>query len=493
MNFEDPRRGCVGVVPLSARLEDWQSELSLRPDVLAELIAEHGSPINLIHTVAMSRNAAELRGAASAHGIDMRIFFARKANKALAFVDEAASIGLGVDLASARELEGALSRGVHPDDLVMTAAVKPPDLLRRCAETRTTVVIDNEDELQQLTALVEPGETTPIALRLAPEPLADAAPSRFGMDLREALALADRRWEAGTDNRIRITGVHFHLHGYDPDARVAAIEESLALIAGLRERGHEPAFLDIGGGVPMSYLDSGEQWGAFWSEHRRAMLGRRPEITYGGHGLGLVASGREIVGTPNVYPFHQELIRGDWLDRILGSPLRERPETTVAAAIIESGLELRCEPGRALLDGCGMTVARVEFRKVRRDGTWLIGLGMNRTQCRSSSEDFMVDPLLIRAEPGAPGNGASGGTGPIDGYLVGAYCMEGELITWRRLEFPEGVSVGDLVAFPNTAGYLMHILESSSHQIPLARNLVLEGESATLDAIDEPVSPAVGP
>jgi diaminopimelate decarboxylase len=76
-------------------------------------------------------------------------------------------------------------------------------------------------------------------------------------------------------------------------------------------------------------------------------------------------------------------------------------------------------------------------------------------------------------------------TGPIDGYLVGAYCIERELLTWRRLRFPRGVEVGDLVVFPNTAGYLMHILESASHQIPLARNLVIGSPGgAALDPID---------
>ena len=177
---------------------------------------------------------------------------------------------------------------------------------------------------------------------------------------------------------------------------------------------------------------------------------------------------------------------------MLGSPLATGSGAdTVAGAILSRGLELRCEPGRSLLDGCGMTVARVEFRKQRGDGTWLIGLGMNRTQCRSSSDDFLVDPLLIRAEPRLPGAGSSGSTGPIRAYLVGAYCMERELLTWRKLEFPAGVSVGDFVAFPNTAGYLMHILESSSHQIPLARNLIVDGERAELDPIDAGVeSPA---
>ena len=88
------------------------------------------------------------------------------------------------------------------------------------------------------------------------------------------------------------------------------------------------------------------------------------------------------------------------------------------------------------------------------------------------------DPLLLRP----PAHGEP--TAAIDGYLVGAYCVERELISWRRFRFPAGVAVGDLVAFPNTAGYLMHILESASHQIPLARNLVVRGGEASLDPID---------
>ena len=131
------------------------------------------------------------------------------------------------------------------------------------------------------------------------------------------------------------------------------------------------------------------------------------------------------------------------------------------------------------MDGCGLTAARVEFRKQRGDGTWLIGVAMNRTQCRSSSDDFLVDPLLLRpATSGEP-------TGAIEGYLVGAYCIERELLTWRRLDFPDGVAVGDIVVFPNTAGYLMHLLESSGHQIPLARNLIVgAGVAPHLDPID---------
>jgi diaminopimelate decarboxylase len=113
--------------------------------------------------------------------------------------------------------------------------------------------------------------------------------------------------------------------------------------------------------------------------------------------------------------------------------------------------------------------------KTRSDGVPLVGLAMNRTQCRSTSDDFLVDPVLLRRS--AAGE-------PVSGFLVGAYCVEDELILLRRLHFPRGVAPGDVIALVNTGGYLMHILESASHQIPLARNLVRGPEGFALDRID---------
>ena len=430
------------IAPLTARLEPWMARLCDHPDALAEWLDRYGSPLNVIDPQPMARNAAELAGAAAAHGLELEIYFARKANKALALVDEARRLGLGVDVASERELQQTLSRGVPPDRIMVTAAVKPPALLELCLAEDVTVVIDNLDELEELLALAD-GRMPNVALRLAPAPAEGRFPTRFGLSHDDALEAA--AW-------VSVTGVHFHVNGYAAADRVAAITESLVLVDELRGRGHPVGFLDIGGGIPMSYLDSAEQWERFWEQHRRD-----PQ-TFERHPLA------------NVYPYHQEPVRGEWLDQVL-SP--------VAHQIAARGLALRCEPGRSLLDGCGMTVARVRFRKQRADGEWLIGAEMNRTQCRSGSDDFMVDPLLLRPGHGAPP------TGPIEGYLVGAYCIERELLSWRRIAAPDGIAVGDLVVFPNTAGYLMHLLESSSHQIPLARNVILgAGDQPSLDDID---------
>ena len=133
-----------------------------------------------------------------------------------------------------------------------------------------------------------------------------------------------------------------------------------------------------------------------------------------------------------------------------------------------------------MLDGCGLTLATVAFRKATSDGIPLVGLHMNRTQVRSTSADFMVDPRWVR--PPHAGDPSP----PLEGFLVGAYCVEDELILRRRLRFPRGVARGDIAAFVNTGGYLMHILESASHQLPLAATVVRDGDRWVRDGIDAP-------
>ena len=474
-----------GVAPLTARAEPWQLRLLERPGLLQELVVEHGSPLNLIDPRPMARNLAELRGAARVHGVDLGVYFARKANKALGLVDRAMELGAGIDVASEQELQQVLDRGIDAGRVVVTAAVKPRGLLELCARSGALVVIDNADELEAARRVATgAGVRMPIAIRLAVSGGApERPPTRFGIDPAEVAGLLTSPGLAavnGDGPALRLRGLHFHLDGYDPGDRVAGLRVALGIADRFAAVGAGLDFIDIGGGIPMRYLEDESEWSGFWSRMRASLSGDAPPVTYLGNGLGLRAAGGAVIGEPAVYPAAQELVRGPWLQRVLAAPALERGDgTTIAEALAERRLELRCEPGRALLDGCGMTLSRVEFRKLGAAGDRLVGLAMNRTQSRTAAEDSMIDPWLVRG----PASGEP--SEPFEGYLVGAYCIERELLTWRRLTFPAGAAVGDLIAFPNTAGYFMHILESSSHQMPLARNLLLAGgEPAGYDPID---------
>lgn len=443
-----------GIAPITARLEPWMEEVLADHAAASDLLERHGSPVNLIDPGRLPDHAAELVDAAAGEGVELRVFFARKANKALALVDAALAAGHGVDVASERELTQVLSRGADPGRVIVSAGVKPRSLLQRCVETGVIVSVDNTDELDLLVEVAAAaGRTVPVALRLSAVLPAPAPISRFGMSVAEIERLLDpahERWA-----HLCLVGLHFHLHGYAAHDRSVALGQALDLVETARDQRHRPEFIDIGGGVPMRYLDDATQWEAFWAAHAAALADGTP-LTWDGHPL------------EKVYPLWQDPVRGEWVRGIAAEH---------ADRIRSLKLRLHAEPGRALLDGCGLTLARVEFRKQRPDGTWLVGLAMNRTQCRSAADDFLLDPVLVA------GDGRR--TAPIQAYLVGAYCIEAELLTWRRMSFPDGVAVGDVVAFVNTAGYQMHILESASHQIPLARNLVPAAAGGwSLDDID---------
>lgn len=465
---------CHGVMPLAPRLSEWLP-VALAGATPHDLVTQHGSPLNVVSVGPMAEKVNALKAIARDREISFQIYFARKANKCLAFVEAARKLGIGVDGASHAEISQSLAAGLPATSLVCTAAIKDASLIELCLDSGVTMIVDNLDEWHAIEqAATLHGAPVEVALRLSGfEHQGEKLLSRFGLDIEQ---LATFRPNAR--GPIRIAGVQFHLDGYSADQRISAIRQSLHAIDRLRADGHPAQFLDIGGGLPVSYLRSQQQWDEFWREHTSALAGRRSEITYRNHSLGRSVVDGQVHGRAECYPYYQSPTAEPWLAGILDAPA---DDGTVAQAIRRRGLELRCEPGRALLDGCGVTLARVTARKQLASGDWAILLAMNGTQCRTSSADFLVDPLLLPCP--SENRGATDG---IEGYLFGSRCMESDLILERKLAFPRGVVVGDLVVLPNTAGYLMHFLESRTHQFPLARNLVFDaarGEFA-LDAID---------
>src|SRR5690606_12448446 len=178
-----PRAACQGSPPLSARLAQWTRDLLADPQAVTDLLEEHGSPLNLHDFSALADNAGELTAVARAHGVDLRVFVARKANKTLGLIEAAHRAGLGLDLGSHRELAQALDAGFPARDIVVTAAIKPRPLLRLALEAGTTLVLDNLDEAaaarEEIAAarsaaperdVPTPAGARPIALRLAPTP-----------------------------------------------------------------------------------------------------------------------------------------------------------------------------------------------------------------------------------------------------------------------------------------------------------------------------------
>jgi diaminopimelate decarboxylase len=456
-------------------------ELCSNPRHLRALLERHGSPVHLHRPALLAYRAREFQDAAAAADVDLELFFARKANKAIAWLDAARDAGIGVDVASEIELDEALGRGIPGSRIVITAVLKGPRILARAIESGACVVVDRLDEVSAFAAAADAAETPlTAALRLRGFPFEPEGGSRFGIHLDDVDEAVRKLLSPETAGRLRVKGLHFHLDGYDPEERVVALEEALHLADRLRSLGFPIAFIDMGGGIPVTYVPDRDRWREFLERLEAGALGESPSITWPGDDLGMAAAEGMVARPPVVYPQHETPVGGEWLGTILDSSL-SRSRHTVARALGRRGLTLRLEPGRALLSGGGATAARVAFVKPAAGGRVFVGLAMSATHCRSRKSEPIVDPWLV------PGRRRAHSTASVEGWLVGTCCAEGDRIITRRLAFPRGVAQGDVVVIPDTAGYLMHFVEGRIHRDPLPRNVVLreQGMADHLDEVDE--------
>ncbi|KGE13759.1 alanine racemase [Sphingobacterium deserti] len=450
-------------IPLKPIIHPWIEKLLADKDLLADTVKQQCSPVNIQSVTPFAENIAEYKRVFEQYELKHKIFFARKANKCLTFAKAAAAAGEGVDTASHKELQQCLEAGIPGDQLILTAAIKNIPLIELAVEEHVTIIIDNMDEYDSLDSIVLANETTAkISLRIGGFTLdGKTLPTRFGFPLDEAYKLITEQIKKHPF--LRFSGLHFHLNGYAIDQRVAAIAQSIKLIDDLAAAGISCEHLDIGGGYLVNYLAHKKEWEAFHQELKQAVLGQRPAITYQNDPLGMVLIDGKLHGEPTVYPYYNELPKAVFLEKILssedvsyGQPIHE--------LIKARNIELRIEPGRSLLDQAGITVARVVFRKNDTEGNLLVGLEMNRTQMKSSSADFLLDPIHITHQ-------STELQEPVDGYLVGGYCLEQEFLLKRKIQFATYPKIGDLIIFPNTAGYMMHFFESQAHQFALANNV----------------------
>jgi diaminopimelate decarboxylase len=127
--------------------------------------------------------------------------------------------------------------------------------------------------------------------------------------------------------------------------------------------------------------------------------------------------------------------------------------------------DLDVEPGRALLDQCGMVVARVlEVRD--DDGDTIVRLDLNARDVSLEEHGVLMDPVVVhRSGPADPR--------PAGAYLFGNLCLEADLVTRRKVLLPSRPRAGDLLAFVNTAGYFMDFSATHAMRQPVGRKVAM--------------------
>ncbi len=450
---------------LTPKVAPWMRTLTETDGRVRRLSHYFGSPFHIVVDSEFGRNAADLLQPLRDRGISGGLFFARKANKLPWFVTAARQEGLGVDTASLAEVEETLALGLPGEKVIITAIGKSEALINRALMSGCLLVIDNDDELSLVRAMASTaGCKARIGLRFAGFEVGERFVfSRFGFSVNEAGELLR---SVVADPSLSLEILHAHLDRYDVDERAQAAYKLLELCDYARELGGEIRGIDLGGGILIRYLEHESEWNAFNQALLDSVAGKRKACTFRGDGLGFLRAGDEIVGQADLYPAWNNLSKERFVAAVLD---RECGGRQLYKQIGDRGMVMYFEPGRALLDNTGMTVARVVFRKRDTLGNLLIGVAMNRMNLRPFRAEFSTDPLILSDGERQPLNEGA--------YLVGCLCSESDLIYRRKLKLDRLPEPGDLVCFFNTAGYLAHHLEVGTHGDPLPSNVLLDSQS----------------
>lgn len=423
--------GGIMAAPLPAHRDEWEQRVLDDPNLLGDIAFAVGGPFHLMYPARVTENVRGFQQAFADAGVDGFVYFGKKANKAACVVRACAEQGAGVDVASTGELTAALAQGVRGPELMVTGPEKSHDLLWLAARHGALIAVDSVGELDRIAAL---GLEVRVLLRVLPP----ASASRFGMteaEIEHALTASTQR------GSVRLEGFSFHLSGYDPVPRAELAADLVRRCLQARTLGHPASTISIGGGFGVDYVPA-DRWAEFSGEVSRRWF----------------HTGKKF---DSYYPYHCPEPGPAMLTAILN-------RDGLAGRLRDNGIRLAIEPGRALLDRAGSTVFRVQGSKTRlAHGHPYRILTVDGSSLSLSEQwfdsEYLPDPVLWPARAGT-----------VTPTVVGAAtCLESDMLSWRRIPLPCPAEPGDLLIYPNTAGYQMDSNESAFHELPLPPKVAL--------------------
>jgi diaminopimelate decarboxylase len=460
-------------------------------DLVHQLTTGFGSPLNIIFPDNIEANLKSFKEAYKKHFLKGRIYFTSKPCKSKALVRKASLYDVGVDVSSSASLDHVLSAGFSPDRIEATGP-KNIDYILKCLQLDILLNVDSISELHRIVMLkrkVGLSRKARVMVRLAgfstPRMHFTPQDGTFGTHLSDIPAVIE--WLIQNKDEVDFKGFSFHVNDANQQQKLVAIENALQLTFEAIKKGLKPAGIDIGGGFSIQYAKSAEEYSDYQEYLKKSVLGKVESQVWNNGGLGYKEHNGVVVGGPlfmNHVPAHT---KGNELDYILSQKSAAFGNVTYADVIRDSLLELYIEPGRAMLDQCGITLSRVAFVKESTWGETLVGLEMNRSNIHSLNIKNLCEPFIIPRNP-QKNRGNDKGM-----YFVGNLCLAYDMIQYNKV-YPDILpEVGDIVAFINTAPYMMDFTESETLMHPVAKKVAVWYENGNFKwAADEKFIPING-
>ncbi|MBN1548110.1 MAG: diaminopimelate decarboxylase [Syntrophaceae bacterium] len=190
--------------------------------------------------------------------------FAVKSNSNIAILRLFIEEGGGVDIVSGGELYRAVQADVDPKKVVYSGVGKKTEEIEYALQTGILMFnVESSQELEAISACAKRiGKTAGIALRINPDVDAQTHPhistgmkeNKFGIDIEKSL---DEYRRARALDNIEVIGVSCHIGSQITKTSpfIDALKRLKTLLARLQEDGFDIRYLDLGGGLGITYKD----------------------------------------------------------------------------------------------------------------------------------------------------------------------------------------------------------------------------------------------
>ena len=227
---------------------------------LQRIATEVGTPFYVYSHATLTRHFQAFDGAFE--GIQRLVCFSAKANTNLAVLKLFAGMGGGLDIVSGGELYRGLKAGFPAERIVYSGVGKRIDEIDYALNEGILMFnIESLEELDLINARAGAlGKKAPIAIRVNPDVDPKTHPyistglkkNKFGIDTDTAL---EGYQAASRLEHIKIVGIDCHIGSQITEAKPFedALKNVMALTARLKQMGIHIRYLDMGGGLGITY------------------------------------------------------------------------------------------------------------------------------------------------------------------------------------------------------------------------------------------------
>ncbi|MEI2770828.1 MAG: alanine racemase [Candidatus Competibacter sp.] len=375
-------------------------------------------------------------------GLDHDISFAVKANKGMSFLEVASKEGIGCDVSSIYEYRAALGHGIPGERITLSGPSKNLDFLLLAFLLGSRISVDSWGELDDIHSMTKKADFKKVRILFRIGDLTNRA-SRFGFSQKELPELIN--FVRRNKKAFICEGFAFHLDGYSIEERAVAIQDIFKYIESARAAGIQCSVINIGGGYAVNYVT--EEQGIIFDalSDTDFFAGNKPK---------------------GFYPYRSHINGPDFLKVLLNTIILYNHES-IRDRMITNKYQLIIEPGRALLHQAGITCFSVKESRTTSSGDNIVNVDANINMLSEQwfNTDFLPGPAVVSAQKRK-----------LSSYRAsvgGNTCLEMDLLTKRKVDFPYPPVRGDVLVYLNTAGYQMDSNESMFHQIPLPQKVAV--------------------